>query len=400
MTLPRGRGVGWFGLAGLVNALGTGFFYPFQLLFFRSVLGLPLAVVGAGLTVATLAALPAVFQVGRLVDRVGPRPVLIGAALLRGGAFVGYVRADGVAAFLALSVLVAVCQRAEQTATPVLAAAVAPPGQVGQWLALAKVVFNAGIGGGALLASLVLVATPGGFTALGLVNAVSFAGAALLYLPLRGWTRATAPRRGPGGAARPWRNPLFLHVTAANFVLLTVIVSAEVGLPVYLVDVLDAPSWTVGLLFAVNTALMVLLQIPVSGRLRDRRPLPVVALGVALHGGLPLALGVAAGLPFGSQLALLLLGMVAYTFGEIVATQTLAVLLVSLPPERERGSYQAFNQVLVGLSLGLAPLLVTAVLVRSPVALWWILLATVAVAAADVLALQRRSGRLVAEAVR
>jgi hypothetical protein len=38
--LPRGRGVVWFGASGFVNALGTGFFYPFSLLFFTSLSGL------------------------------------------------------------------------------------------------------------------------------------------------------------------------------------------------------------------------------------------------------------------------------------------------------------------------------------------------------------------------
>ncbi|MFI9275571.1 MFS transporter [Kitasatospora sp. NPDC052896] len=391
--LPRGRGIGWFAAAGLVNAVGTGFFYPYQLLFFPAVTGLRLTTVGTCLTVAALVVLPLVFQTGRVVDRIGTRPVLLAAALLRAAAFVGYLEVRDVVSFTVLAMLVALCQRAEQTSMPVLAAKAAPEGQVARWLALTKVTFNAGIGLGGLIAGTVLatVHSRTGFVVVGLVNAASFAITALLYLPLPTARRTPgqpqAPRR-----ARPWHNHLFLRAAVANFVLLTVIVAVEAALPVYLITVLHDPSWLIGLLFAVNTTVIVLLQLPVAARIQDRAPLPVIIVGVALHAALLIALGLAGHLPRGPQLALLIGGMAIYTFGELLATQSLAVVIVALSPQAERGAYQAFNQVLVGVSLALVPALIALFLAHAAQALWWVLTTTTALVVADMLAFSHRSG--------
>jgi len=396
--LPEGRGVGWFAAAGLVNALGTGFFYPYQLLFFPAVTGMKLATIGVCLTVATLVALPLVLQVGRLVDRFDTRPVLVAAALLRAAGFVAYLMVHQVMVFVVIAVVVAVCQRAEQTAMPVLAAAAAPDGQVSRWIALTKVTFNAGIGLGGLVAGAVLTVahTRSGFVVVGLANAASFALAALLYLPL--------PSAGPGGRARvrrpgrPWHDRLYLRVAVVNFVLLTVIVTTEAALPVFAVNVLGDPSWVVGALFAVNTVFIVLLQLPVSARISAEGRLRAVAFGVLLHAGLLVLLGCVHGVSLPVQLVLLIPGMALYTLGELMATQALAVLLVALPPPEERGTYQAFNQVLVGVSLALVPALVAVFMTQAPSALWWVLVAVVVLAAADVLRLRRRDGAAIAAA--
>ncbi|MGW0118428.1 MFS transporter [Streptomyces sp. NPDC003327] len=376
-SIPRGKGVGWFGAAALVNAVGTGFFYPYQLLFFVAVTDLSLTTVGAGLTAATLIALPAVFLVGRLVDRWGPRTVLILAALVRAAVFVGYLFIHNLATFVALAVVAAVAQRAEQISMPVQAAATAPEKEVGLWLALTRVTFNLGMGFGGLLAGLVFVGAEdgSGYVAMGLLNAGSFALAALLYLPLPA-VRSAHSQKKTAGTGRPWRDALFLKLALVNFLLITVIVATEAGLPVYLIEELKAPTWTVGLVFAVNTVLMVLFQLPITGRVEGRAPLRVIALGSVMHAALLAVLGLAGVLSFAMLLPLMLLGVTIYTVGEILATQALSVLLVKLAPEHELGVYQAFNQVLVGLSLAVVPLLVTFFLTHAPAGLWWLLAAS------------------------
>ncbi|MFJ4985424.1 MFS transporter [Streptomyces sp. NPDC088732] len=387
--LPRGAGVSWFGLAALVNAVGTGFFYPYQLLFFLAVTGFSLTTIGTALTVATLLALPAVQLVGRCVDTWGTRPVLVTAALVRTAAFVAYPFVHNIVSFVALAVVAAVAQRAEQVSVPVLAAGIAPEGEVGRWLALSRVALNAGMGFGGLLAGLALVASGdrAGFVLVGLLNAASFAVAALLYLPLP--TVRPARKEAVPAGGRPWRDPLFVRIAVANFLLITVIVATEAGLPVYLVDQLRTPAWIVGLLFAVNTVTMVVLQLPVSSRLGNRSPLRVVAAGTALHAGLLVVLGCADALPLRALLPLLVLGMAVYTLGEIVSTQTLSVLLVTLSPKRQLGSYQAFNQVLVGLALAVVPLLVAFFLAHAPAGLWWVLAAATAALCLGMLSLHR-----------
>ncbi|MFD7131925.1 MFS transporter, partial [Streptomyces sp. NPDC059894] len=199
--LPEGSGVRRFAAAGLLNAVGSGFFISFALLFFKDVAALPLSTVGPGLTAASLAVLPLLPALGRLADRIGPHRLLVAASLARAAAFAGFLLLDGLAAFLVLAMLSSLGTRAEQIGSPLLAAALAGQDSAARsrWLALYRTIFNAGIGGGALLGGL-LVTGGVGYPALGLCTAVGFALAAALY-PTGRASDAPVPTDTPSATA-------------------------------------------------------------------------------------------------------------------------------------------------------------------------------------------------------
>ncbi|MER5950169.1 MFS transporter [Streptomyces sp. NPDC001904] len=393
-VLPRGPGVVWFGLSELVKALGTGFFYPFSLLFFTQLSGQSLRSVGLVLTVTALAVLPGLFAVGRLVDRIGPKPVLIGSALARVACFAGIVCVRGLVPLIVCTLLLAVGQRAEQAASPVLAVRLAPEGESGRWLALTRVAFNAGIGGGALLASFFVVDTASGFVMLGVINAAGFVLNALLYvIGVPPGRRVAPPPRGRlrGGANGPWRNGPFLRVAGSNALLLTAMLAVETAMPVFVLRELHLPSWIVGLMFAVNTTLLTALQLPLS-RLLERLPSrPVLALGGLMYIPLYAAALLVAPLPRNYQVGFIIGGMVLYTLGELAVSQAAWMMLTTIPPEREQGSYMAFNQFFAGGATALAPLLVALLLASAPHALWWVLAGSSTVAALLAVSGRRRA---------
>lgn len=363
------------GSAGFVNALGMGFFYPFSLLFYTSVSKQSLTAVGGVLTLTALVVLPALHLVGKLVDRIGPRPVLVASAVLRGLCFVGFVAVPGLIPLAVISLLLALATRADNVAAPLLAYRLAPEGETSQWLALSRVVFNAGMGLGALIASVFIVDSAQGFIALGLIYATCLAVTAGLYFMTR-----KVPDIGPAssdpGLARPkgpWRNRAFMRVATANALLLAAALAVESGMPVFILRNLSLPSWMVGVLFATNTALLAVLQLPLSRNLDRYRPGTVLAVGGMAYVGLYAALLVVADVPQSLQVALLVIGMIGYTIGELAVSQAALVMLTSLPPETEKGSYLAFNQLFVGSATALSPLLVTSLLSRAPAALWWVL---------------------------
>ncbi|MEE6258682.1 MFS transporter [Plantactinospora sonchi] len=382
-VLARGPGVIRYGAAGLLNALGTGVFYPYALLVFQEVARLPLRTVGIVLTVAAFAALPAMSLVGRAVDRAGPRTVLVVASLSRAAAFVGYVALPGVLPFLLISVLVAIANRAEQVASPALAVALAPDGQAGRWLALSRAVFNAGIGGGALIASAFVGHGRTGFLVLTLANAVSFLATALLHgsLPAGRSSAESGTADGHRKPDPPWRTPRFLRVSLITATLWAVALAVEAALPVVVIVQLGQPAWVAGTLFAVNTALLALCHVPVGAALTRHDPWRVLAVGALLHGTLAVAFLVVERYAVALLLVLLLVGMVGYTLGELVAAQAGLVLLTELPPPARRGRHLAFHQMLVGAAGALVPVVVTALLARWPAVLWWGVLALSALAA-------------------
>jgi MFS family permease len=392
--------VGRFAAAGLVNALGTGFFYPFSLLFFVDRTGLALATVGLVLSTTTLGVLPALFVVGRLADRWGPLPVLVTAALVRAGCFTAFAAHPGLLAFVLLSAVLALATRAEQTAFPLLAVTLAPQETREQWLALSRVVFNIGMGGGALLAGL-LVGTGSGYRGLGLLNALGCLLTVVCYvgLPRAGGSRAKRPPTGATGATRamgttgatgattrrarpPYRDTGFLRIALVNALLWAVALATESALPVFAVRDAALPTWSVGLLFTVNTVLMSTLQLPV-GRLLLGKPLAaVVAVGALLYAVLHLGAALLPDTSEQGRIAVLVVAMTVYTLGEVAVSQGTLVQLTTWPPEHARGSYLAFNQVLVGVATASAPLLATSLPTAGPGVLWWVLAGLCVLAAA------------------
>ena len=95
----------------LVDALGTGLFAPFSLLYFHEVAGLPLPAIGLALSVATAAALPVAPITGFMVDRFGARRVVICAQLLQGVGVIAYLFVASVPALVPAALLVGVGQR-------------------------------------------------------------------------------------------------------------------------------------------------------------------------------------------------------------------------------------------------------------------------------------------------
>ncbi|MFB7248882.1 MFS transporter [Streptomyces populi] len=375
-ALPTGRGVPAFAGATFANSVGMGIYYPFSLLFFQSVLDTSLTRIGAALTVSALLALPLLPYVGRLIDRFGPRRVLLVSTTVRAAAFAGYLLVDSLAPFLALSVLVALTMRTEQAATPALAKTLAEHGgePAGRWMALSRALFNAGFGLGALTAGLVASASPEVLHGVGAGNAVCIAAAALLYLALpasRPAVRAAGAEEA--GRARPWRSGPFRGVVAAGAGLWIIAVSIETALPVHLVRGVGAPAWTTSVLFTVNTVLLAVFQVPVAHRVERVRPAVLVAAGALLHIALPAALAVAGRLAPTPRTAVLVAAMALYTLGELIASQAVTTLLTALAPDERRGSYLAFNQLFIGLANALTPLLVTSALDRGAGTLWWLL---------------------------
>ncbi|MBB5936171.1 MFS transporter [Streptomyces zagrosensis] len=383
-VLPHGRGVVTFGLSSLVSALGTGVFYPYTLLFFPALLGISLTQVGLILTSTALVALPGMFWVGRLIDRTGARSVLIAASLLRAAGFTGYVAIQHVAAFALFSVMIALCNRAEQAASPALAVALAPEGERNRWLALTRTVFNAGIGGGALLGSALIV---GGETALmwlGLANAASFLLAGLMLWPLRA---SRVPPVDRAKASRgPWHDGPFLMVVAINSALWLVALAVETGMSAYLVGSLGAPAWLAGMLFAVNTGLLIVLQLPLTSALERRGNISVLLAGTLLVAIFLVAMALGTALSGTALVVLLVIGMVIYTLGELATTHARYALLTDLPPAAELGSFLAFNQIAAGIFGALVPFVVAALLDSAPAGLWWLMAALTAVTAAGVVA--------------
>jgi len=95
-----------------VDAVGSGMYVPFSLVFFRHVTGLPLSVIGLVLTVTGLVGIAAVPVVGIAVDRFGARTMQISLYVVRGLSFACFPLADALPVFAVVALLTSLGSRA------------------------------------------------------------------------------------------------------------------------------------------------------------------------------------------------------------------------------------------------------------------------------------------------
>ncbi|WP_314219544.1 MDR family MFS transporter [Streptomyces zaehneri] len=400
LGLPNTRGRGPLIVAQVVDALGTGLFLPFAVVYFHAAKGISLTTVGVMLSVAALLSLPAGPLAGPMVDRVGPRRVVIASNLIRVLTFTGYVFTDVPWQLVVLVTVTLWGESQFRPAAAALVAQVADGGQRARWYAMERALRNVGIGVGGLLGS-ALVGWGGtsGYTAVVVLNAVSFLAAAGL---VAAWRRPAVP--DPSGAHLCGADPAprrggyreVLADRAFRGVLVTVCVFAlcdlalTVLLSAYVIEARGLPAWQPGTLFAINTVLVVLGQTAVARAVeRYRRPRVLQAAAVlwtvsfALFAVVP---GEHTGIAFGA----LALGMVVFTAAELLQAPTSSALTVAMAAERVRGRYLGLEELMWGLARVLAPTLFTWLLARGP-GLPWLALGLCCLAAVAVL---HRLGRV------
>ncbi|MGW6564120.1 MFS transporter [Streptomyces sp. NPDC054975] len=383
----------------LVDAVGTGMYVPFSLVFFQRITGLPLSTIGAVLTVAGLLAMGSMPVAGWAVDRFGARRVRLTLYLIRGLGFLAFPLGTTLPVFALVATLAAAGAQAFPATQQALIGELAQGEHRDRLMALARSINNAGLGAGGLLAAgLVQLGGDHGFLAVAWLNATTFFVAALFALRIRSPhpTRPQAGRQRSGYRA-VLRDRPYAGLTLANFLIALGYSALSVLLPVYAVNQFALPASVAGPLFAVNTALCAFAGVPV-GRLGRRfaRRTRVAAVGALVFATSFLGYALLGGMPRQGVMVGLVGLLILYTIGELVHSPSAGAISVSAAPAEARGRYLATYQLSWALSQTLAPSLFTGLLVVDGRLPWLVLAASSTAGAIVLLALERR---LPAEAV-
>jgi MFS family permease len=352
--------------ASFVDALGTGLFLPLTVAYLSRVVGLSPIQIGLGLAIAGFAAVAAAPVSGALVDRYDARAVVLGCFSVSALGFLAYIAVDSFLSFLAVAVALQLASRMERPATAALVLRVASgPERVGS-LAWQQTSRNLGYGVGGLLAGLALLAhgkSP--FIVLLAANAASYvvAGALVWRLPaIRPAVREPGRRDGYRAVLRdrPYVGLALLNVVVALHDSLLL-----VAMPLWILTRTSAPLALTGLLFTLNTVLVVLLQVRTARRIAAQRGISAsyrtaaVAVVVAC-----LAFALAAGASTPVAVALLVMALAALTLGELENTAGEWFLSVEFAPHHLRGRYLGLFKTSMALQQAIGPLVVTATLVH------------------------------------
>jgi MFS family permease len=357
---------------GLVNAFGNGVTFPFLVIYLHNVRGFSLATAGFVLAAGSAIGLVAGPAAGPLIDRIGGRATLAAALVLMAMGYGGFPWVSEQWHAYALSLVAGAGNGLFWPSQSALLAGLAPRARRHGAYAVQRVTRNLGIGLGGLTGGLIATTSnPTSFTVLFLVDATTFV-AFVLVLGLIEEPRldlGEAPT--PGRYAEVLRHRVFMEIVVLNVVFVAAGYAVFELLPVFAKNEAGVSERAIGVIFFVNTAVIVLAQLPVSKFLEGRRRMrALAAMTVVWAGAWLLVLGSGYWLEAAAAAALFAVSALLFGIGECFQGPTQGALVADLAPPRLRGRYMALSATSWQLGFVLGPGVGGVILGAAPLALW------------------------------
>jgi MFS family permease len=316
----------------LVNRVGT-MVVPFMVLYVTQRLDVRPALAGMALTVYGVGGLVSGPISGRLSDRYGPFAVLRGALIVSGVTLFLFPLASRFTAFLALTFAWALVAESARPASLMALTVFVDPERRKSAVAVNRLAINLGMSVGPAIGGFLATVS---FPLLFVVDGSTSLAAGLVLTGLLRWRPAApirAPRDAPVHSASVLRDPRALLFLFGLFLNGLVFYQVEGAMPLYLVRDLHYPPSFYGLLFAVNTVLIVLIEVPLNFAMRHWAHRWTMALGAALF-----AIG------FGSMAWLhsvpgFIASTIVWTFGEMIVVPASGAYAADIAPPGRAGAY-------------------------------------------------------------
>ena len=375
----------------LVNRTGT-MVLPFLVLYLTQDLGHPADQAGFALTAYGLGGLISAPLAGRLSDRVGALRIMQLSLLVSGALLVALPLARSRTAVFSLIFLWALISEAVRPASLAALAGATTPAQRKAAMALNRLAINLGMSVGPALGG--FLATVSFFWLFAIDGASSMAAAALLTGLL--WKKTTAatdaghgtgsspsPTCGSGWPASPTdkgtgalRDRRMLAFMAAWFIVGVIFFQLDGAFPLYVVRDLGLSQVFFGLLFTLNTVLIIGLEVPINLSTTHWPHRLTLPLGTLL-----LAAGFAA-LAFAETRGTIALAVVVLTFGEMIVFPVSATYVSELAPIERQGEYMGAYYIALSLAMIVGPWTGTLVMDRFGSRTLWLAVFGCGVAAA------------------
>ncbi|HVG20827.1 MAG TPA: MFS transporter [Blastocatellia bacterium] len=368
--------------ATLVNRMGT-MALPFLVLYLTQRVGLSPQQAGLALIFYGVGALVTAPLSGRLSDRLGSLRIMKASLFLSGAFLFVFPLARSFAAILTVTILWAISNEAFRPANMASIMSFVAPDQRKAAFALNRLAINLGMSVGPAVGGFIIMAS---FNALFFVDAATsiLAGLILTFTTWR--TNITpAPRAtvSADSAAPPkkrlWlladpRVPYFLF---AMTLVEIVFFQHEGALPLFVVRDLKFSESAYGFLFTINTALIILVEVPLNTAMAHWPHRRAMALGAFLCGA-----GFGA-LAFASGFLSVAATVVIWTFGEMILFPSGSAYVADIAPAPRMGEYMGFYVMSFGAAFIIGPWLSILVLEQfGALTLWVASLACASAAAA------------------
>jgi MFS family permease len=375
----------------LVNRMGT-MVIPFLILYLTHDLGQSPSRAALAMAVYGLGAVATAPFAGRLADRIGPRRIVTTSLLSAGLLLLPYPWLRSYPAILGLTFVWSVAGEALRPATLSWISGVVQPSQRRAAFALNRLAVNLGMSIGPAVAGFIVERS---FAAIFFLDALTsiLSGGIVLFATreLRpaasggalpgspddptGGATASADEGAPSPAGaragsgtrgkRAVRNPAFLFFLLGCLPVQIVFFQHASTLPLYLVRELGLTESMYGMMFTINTLLIITLEVPLNGATSAWSHRRNLALGALLTG---LGFG---GVGLVHSAAGVALMVVLWTFGEMILLPGSAAFAADIAPPARRGEYLGLYSMSFSGAFAIAPWLGARTMeLLSPRALW------------------------------
>ncbi|MFF4819694.1 MFS transporter [Kitasatospora sp. NPDC001309] len=341
-------------LAGFVNQLGTAAFLATVPLYAHQVIQLSVGQVGLALGLAGVVGLVAGIPVGQLADRRGPRDIFVVTLLIQALSMLSLLFAHS---FLAFTLAVAVTDLAGASGGAARGPLIRRFGgdEVPRFRSyLRSVAMLAGTFGAMAAGAVVQIDSDLAYRVLILGNALTFTGSAAVLVGLPRLAPLAPPREE--GRWIALKDKPYLAFVVLDGILWIQSEVLSFALPLWVVLHTDAPRWFVGPAIAVNTVMVVLLQIRTGRGVRGG----TVAGRAVRRAGLAFMVGMAviataSGVPGWAAVAVMTVGVAVHTVGSLWHAAGSLELRFRLAPAHAQGQYSGVFGMGMGLCYTVAP---------------------------------------------
>lgn len=340
----------------LINRSGT-MVLPFLTLYLTKVIGTSPAKAGTVLLVYGISAFLAAPVTGKISDRFGSLRVMKFSLFGTGLLFILYSFLENYYLILIASFILSAVNESFRPANLSLISQLVNPSQRRVAFALNRLAINAGMSIGPVIGGFLTLID---FHYLFYVNALS-SFAAGIYLSSVKWTSLKSKETKTESDKRSIYKLSVLSDKAFLFFLFAVIPVNLVffqhigALPLYIVDDLCYTTAAFGLLSAVNTVMIIILEVPINdlmGNISYKKSLVIGALLAAIGFG---AFAIA------QTTIPLIIAIMIFTFGEMIFFPVTAAYTSEIAPENRKGEYMGYYQMTFSLGFSFGPWLGTVV---------------------------------------
>lgn len=343
-----------------LSALGNGLVLPFAFVYFHSVRHIPTSIAGLVFSYGAVISLLAAPVVGTLIDKWGPRPILIISLSITG---VGYASFSLIRTIPDAFIAMTICAIGNSAAWPsqgALSTELTPDHLRERIYGAQFALLNLGLGLGGLASSLIVsIDRPRTFEILYVGDGISFFVYVLVVLTLRNVGHRSKAQRAhnatlEGGWGDVIRDRVFVKVwVVALFAIFLSYSQLEVGFASFATTVAGVRPSRLAWAYAVNTVVIAVFQLWVIKKLEKLPRAKGLAIATLFWAVAWAALAIA-GINKGIAVPAIILCQFIFAIGEMVWSPIMPAIVNQIAPDHLRGRYNSAstNTWQIGMVMG------------------------------------------------